>query len=237
MQNSHPQSPETWASDTLGHVVMGRNYLIYKGLSVVITKMMAALGMVLLRHRFGVNFITWSTLFWANLILGTAYLASGFSLPFMIWGILVMVASVYHIIESRSNLRRGKSARHSFEWGESWLAPLFAKLIMLLKLEKSFLFRNMTDFGFKKWTEPFLLFCLGVIAIMLGNLAFGLMVMMTSVCLFRLAVTVERDHFNRQQRVIDAQVGSEIMSNASQEMPASQPNIERIARPERRGNR
>lgn len=232
MEN-HLKNPESWGNEVISMMTFGKNYQVYRGFATIMNKILSVLGLVLLRHRFGVYFVTWTTLFWADAMMSAMYLTSSnpSSVLFLIWGILINLASLYHIIESRRNLRRGKSARHSLDWGESLLAPLFAWLIVRLKLENFFLFRNMTDFSFKKWTEPMLLFSLGFIALLLGSWGFGFVLMAVSVSIFRMALGIQRHENEIRQRMIDAGEYSQIMSNSPEEKQRTE---HRVARPVKR---
>lgn len=206
--NNNRKTPESWTEEVIGHAVMGRNYHLYRGISVVMTKIMASCTIVLLRHRFGTDFITMGTLFWCLMLLGIMYLVAGpgSAALFAIQAGLVAAASIWHILESRRNLRRRAMTepRHSMDSGTSLLAWPFGWIIDRLRLGNVFPFRAMTVFGFQKWMEPGLLLLLALVCFALNCASFGFMLMLSASSLFRMALWVERDYYRMKQQAIDA---------------------------------
>ena len=79
MQNKQFDNPEHWAGEVLGDAITGGYYTLARNVSLVLTKILAAIGLVLLRHRFGKHFITLGTLFWSGSLVGILYLLAGVS--------------------------------------------------------------------------------------------------------------------------------------------------------------
>lgn len=235
MQNKQFDNPEHWAGEVLGDAITGGYYTLARNVSLVLTKILAAIGLVLLRHRFGKHFITLGTLFWSGGLVGILYLLAGVSasLYLGLLGILTTLG-LYHIWEARRNLRRGRpeAARHSLDWGTSLFWPLYVRLLYRMKLENSFL-GNLTEFGFQKWIEPALLGLIGLVFLALGFDGFGFLLLLSSGSIFKLALFVQRDYYNMKQRMIDAGQGSQMMETM-QETP-TQPANRVMARPIRRG--
>lgn len=200
----------------MANALTGGYYGFFQSISLFITKIFAAMGVGLLRHRFGVHFITLGTLFWSGMILGVLHLvaAGAEATLFLIQLYLTIAVYLYHILEARWNLRRGKpgSGRHSLETGTSLFWPLYARLIIRLNLQNSILGR-VTLWSFHKWIEPGLLGVQGFILMAMGFGYFGFFLILTGLAVFKLALVLEGEYYKTKQRMIDAGEGSQIIES------------------------
>ena len=233
--NKNYQNVEEWSGDVIGHVLTGGNLQGYRNISFLFRKAYAASTLILMRHRFGVNFVTWGTLIWVWLVLGLFRLISdpGSSILIAIHFVAVMIVGVFRIRESRKNLRnldRG-DARHSMDWGSSLLIPYFAKLVNKLKLDDHPFIRSMNEFYFQKWIEPAFLVLIGVISIMIQCYVFAVLMITSATCIFWMARKIERDYYATVQKAIDAGENAEIM-RSTQEVPRTPNRV--VTRVERR---
>jgi hypothetical protein len=200
---------------------MGGKLQLYRGLSMVFTKTIAVCGLLVLRHRFGVNFITLASLFWSGLWGGLLLLVSQKSpLAFTalaIYLVAMLAAGIWHVIEARRNLWNSTpdTARHSQDWGSSLLWLPFARLIVALRLENSFI-GKMNEFQFQKWIEPLGLIILGFLAAVIGAPTLGMLFFFAGLGIFRIALQMERQYYRLKQQMIDAGQYTEIMDEAQQ---------------------
>ena len=234
MNDKEFNNPEHWVEDTMANALTGGYYGFFQSISLFITKLFAAMGVGLLRHRFGVHFITLGTLFWSGSILGVLYLATAGAEAtlFLIQFYLTVAAYLYHILEAQWNLRRGKpgTGRHSREAGTSLFWPLYVKLVVRLNLQDTFLGR-VTTWSFNKWIEPAFLGIQGFILLAMGFATFGFFMMLTGAAVFKMALAIERDYYKTKQRMIDAGEGSQIIETI-QDAPrqAASRNPTRVAK-------
>lgn len=220
MQQQYRNS-EHAVTEVLGDALMGGKLGLYRGLSMFFTKIMAVCGLLVLRHRFGVHYISLASLFWSGLWGGLLLLVSQES-PFAftavaIYLVAMLAAGIWHVIEARRNLWNStpETARHSQDWGSSLLWMPFARLIVALRWDNSFLGR-MTEFHFQKWIEPLGLISIGFVFAVIGAPTLGMLLFFAGLGIFRIAWRIEKDYFRLKQQMIDAGQYTEIMDGAQQ---------------------
>lgn len=226
MAQQQYRNHEEIVSDSISNALMGGRLNFYRGLSFFFIKIMAASSLVLIRHRFGVNFITWSTLFWCGIYTGALTLFTNNKVVGIIMTIhlcCMLVAGIWHIMEARRNQRSSKpsEARHSLDWGTSLLWMPFVRVILWLKLEERFPFRGITEYWFMKWGETLFLVTTGMILFMAGIYNYGAFLMLSGMSILRIAWAIEKEELRRKQQLIDAGQYNEILESTQE--GASQP--------------
>lgn len=226
MQNEF-KNPEHAASEAIGNAVTGGYLGLSRGISIIMTKVFAACLLVFIRRQFGVNFITFSTIFWGVLSMAIPRIVADKGSALLLqWQIYFFIGiAIYHIYEARTNLKRGgaKHVRHSLDAGRSMLWVPFVRLVHQFKLQ-GHLPPNFSEFHFQKWVEPALAFIVGLIFLALDFDQFGTLLIFSGIAVFGLARIIERNMYEMKQKLWDA-------GEKSDEVTLMQENPQPMSRP------
>lgn len=230
-------NPEEWGDDALGHLLSNGNIQIYRNIGHLLVKVMATNVLVFFRHRFGVNVVNFGSTSWGVIMLAILFMGSSIGNTEYVPGKGVVAAthgsqgllsthlslfilfSIYHMLESRRNLRRmdGKGQRrHGYDLGDSLLAPVIARLLGrtgLIQEGKSGAWYQIRYFTVQKWIEPILIISVGFGFQAFGIAGYGWFLILCGLSVFALAVMQERVYFEQRQRQWDAGANSDTLAS------------------------
>lgn len=210
---SHHRNQEEFLGDTIGDAFTDGWYSAGKGLRIIMLKMFSTSSLALMHHRFGTAFITWSTLYWNVFLMGIFTLLShGVSRTiFKYHMILVIAAFIYHIFESRSNLRNHKKGkrRHSLFLGDSMLWVPFQKLLSALKANS--VLDKLSEYHFVKWIEPGFCVLIGFLLIGFGLASNGFFLLISGLSILQLIRHSEKMDFRAKQELWDAREEGQVL--------------------------
>jgi hypothetical protein len=230
------KSPEHWASEVFGDILTKGNMDIIKNLWHLFTKLNASTALVFFRYRMGTKFMNGATLFWGYVVMtlcwmieqtarvdiglttGKAPEGKSSMVLFVLTIIAFGIVGVYHLFESRRNLRRtdgrGKP-RYSADGGLSILWTPFSRLLepfgLLPAHGERVRWWQLNEFKFQKFIEPLLIVLIGLLFRQLGYGYFGSYIIIAGYSAFMLLVHLEDNYFEKKQEMWDAQVLSSVV--------------------------
>lgn len=223
---------------------------MYRNFAYMVLRNASTSFLVFLRYKFGSRTLSAFTIFWSGAVMGLFLLKEFTGLAtrrislyqgnpeganvsttlFWLHFMLFIGLTVYHIYESRKNLRRtdGKGEiRHGMDTGLSIFYPLVANLL------KPFGFvydgvgeprwYHLNEYKFQKWVEPLALILIGIFFKVLGFGVYGTYFIFGAFCIAYMISLEEEKFFQFKQNHWDSKIGGEIMS----EVDGSQQPINR----------
>ncbi|MBK8567672.1 MAG: hypothetical protein IPN76_31220 [Saprospiraceae bacterium] len=220
----------------------------YRNFAYLIVRTASASFLVFLRHKFGSRTLSASTIFWSGAVMvlfllkeltglatrrfsvyeGNPEGANVSTTLFWLHFLLFIGLTLYHIYESRKNLRRAdgkEEIRHGMDTGLSVFYPLVANLLKPFGFVYDGVGKprwyHLNEYKFQKWAEPLALILIGIFFKIIGFGVYGTYFIFGAICI-KYMISLEEDKFFQfKQNHWDSKIGGEMISEVDGAQPVN----------------
>lgn len=233
------QTPEQWANDAFAELAFKGQFQLYRNLTYLMLKTTAASFLVFFRHNFGSRTLSFSTILWGSVVVSLFLLKEIFGLATrritlyegntegatdsltLFWLHILVFAglTVYHIYESRKNLRR-TDGNEEIRYGQDTGLSLFYPFVSNLLKPFGFVYDgtgkrrwyHLDEYKFQKWIEPLALLMIGIFFKVIGFGTYGSYFVFGAFCIYLMISMEEEKYLEFKQNHWDSKFAAGLMT-------------------------